>query len=59
MRTTAMRRPLWSAIQPQTLGAMILVAMMMATSSPISAALKPRSRRYSPQYGISAPSAAK
>lgn len=58
-RTMIMRRPVASATQPQATGARILVAIITAMSSPISAAPNPRDCRYSPQYGSSAPSAAK
>ena len=48
-RTMGIPRPVWSAIQPQRLGATILVACSTATSWPIWAASKPRWRRYGPQ----------
>ena len=58
-RTMNMRRPVWSATQPQILGETILVAITRAIRVPMSRGSKPRDLRYRDQYGISAPREAK
>jgi hypothetical protein len=45
-RMMAIRCPVWSAIQPQTFGAITLLAMRTAISSPISATPRPADFRY-------------
>jgi len=50
------RAPVRSASQPHRLGAPILVICGTAISTPMANGLKPRSFRYSDQYGTRVPS---